>query len=131
MSLVTADEDILFLPVVTSTPTSSNMMSDCTLDWTNRYETILQTNEVKFAHCLFYIPNYYRYCGNQFNFKYISSQIISYIPQQTTEDKGETDQMDSFSESDLQLADEIATAEIQFDTFTDEEIEIMVKTIPS
>ena len=62
---------------------------------------------------------------------YISSQIISYIPQQTTEDKGETDQMDSFSESDLQLADEIATAEIQFDTFTDEEIEIMVKTIPS
>ena len=39
--------------------------------------------------------------------------------------------MDSFSESDLQLADEIATAEIQFDTFTDEEIEIMVKTIPS
>jgi len=55
------------------------------------------------------ILNFYQYCGNEFNFKSVSTQIISSIPQQTTQNESETDQMDSFNESDLQLADETLT----------------------
>ena len=43
MSLVATDDEILFLPVPTSASTNSNMMSDCTLEWSKRHDTILQT----------------------------------------------------------------------------------------
>ena len=118
MSLVTSDEDIFFLPVFSSTPT--NMISDCTLEWCTKYETALQKNEVKLVRNVYMYINYSLIILpflTSINTVELSLTLNLFqhklfpvpIPQRTTQNESETDQMDSFNESDLQLADETFT----------------------